>query len=325
MGAMEETEYLDARKRTERKWLTWSGRERLNQVVIMVVLAVIGLVFVFPYYYMFISSLRPAYYDFDKMPQTYWPRERSAAAYERIFSLSVEEGRTVAGGLANVGLVLNGVKNTLIQEAGIVLGGTLTSLFAAYAFAKGRFRGRAFFFYLLLSTMIIPAEITLVPKLVMFTRWGFVGTHWTLIVPAVLGAGGWFLMRMFLSTIPNAYIDAARIDGANEPRIVWSVIAPLAKPVVLVHALFTFLAVWNDLMGPLMYVNVRKNYTLAMVLYVIQQAYNLSYAPSHMDSSGLHMQTYFAGLVIGTLPTFLVFILFQRYITEGTIITGLKL
>jgi ABC-type glycerol-3-phosphate transport system permease component len=310
-------------QRAGQGWLAWRSRVRLNRVVILIVLFLLAVAFVFPYYYMVISSLRAPYYNFDTTKLDLWPRPPSVAAYARIVN-KVDPKAEKVNEYAQIGFLLNGVKNSLIQEIGILLGSTITSLYAAYAFAKGRFWGRQFLFYLLLSTMIIPTEITLVPRLVMFTKWGFIGTHWALIVPAALGAGGWFLMRMFMSSIPNAYIDAARIDGASDFRIVWNVIAPLSKSVILVHGLFTFLGVWNDLMGPIMYVNVRKNYTLTMVLYVIQLAYNVGYA-FERDATGMVMQTYFAGLVMGTVPAIIVFIIFQRYITQGTIITGLKL
>lgn len=313
---------MTARGITRPSKLSWSWQERLFQIGIVVVLVVVGLIFLFPYYYMFISSLREPFYNFDTIHLDLWPTDIHLGGYQRILE-------TPLGGsdakLGAVGALANGLKNTMIQELGIIIGGSITSLLAAYAFAKHDFPGKSFFFYLLLSAMIIPGEVTLVPKYVMFTRWGFIGTHWALIIPAVLGAGGWFLMRMFMSTIPNAYIDSARIDGANEFRIVWSIIAPLAKPVIIVHVLFTFLGVWNDLMGPLMYVNVREKYTLQMVLYVIQASYNFVYGYGYGDTTGLRMQTLFAGLVLGSLPTIIIFIVFQRYITQGTVITGLKI
>jgi len=305
-----------------RRWLTWAWQERLNQVVITLVLFVVGMLFLFPYWYMAISSLREPFYNFDTVKLDLWPRVVSLGGYNRILTARVSGQSETLGA---VGALLSGLANTMFQEVFILLGGTLTSLMAAYAFGKNEFPGRAFLFYLMLSGMIIPGEVTLVPKYVMFTRWGFIGTHWALIVPAVMGAGGWFLMRMFMSTIPDAYVDAARIDGANEFRIVWSVIAPLSKPVILTHGLFTFLGVWNDLVGPLMYVNVKSRYTLQMVLYVIQSQYNFVYGYGYGDTTGLRMQTLFAALMLGSLPTIILFIVFQRYITEGTIITGLKL
>jgi len=284
---------------------------------------VVGLLFLLPYWYMFVSSFRPPYYNFDTINVDLWPATWSLKGYERILNTKI--AGLSEGPLGAIGALFVGLRNTMFQQVTILLGGTLTSLLAAYAFAKNNFPGRSFLFYLLLSGMIIPGEVTLVPRYVMFTNWGLIKTHWALIIPGVMGAGGWFLMRMFMSTIPNAYIDAARIDGANEFRIVWSVMAPLSKPVILTNALFGFLGIWNDLMGPLMYVNDKGKYTIQMVLYVIQSMYDFLYGYAYGDDTGLRMQTLFAGLVLGSVPTIAVFVIFQRYITEGTIITGLKL
>lgn len=310
------------RERPVAKRWTWRSQERFLQVLSTVVLLLIGLLFLFPYYYMVLSSVRAPYYNFDTVDIDLWARPASLAAYEAILTQEWGQGEET---VTAVQLLLRGVRNTLFQEVTILLGGTVTSLLAAYAFAKHQFRGRQFLFYLLLAGMIIPGEVTLVPKYVMFTNWGMIKTHWALIIPAVLGAGGWFLMRMFMSTIPNAYIDAARIDGADELSIVFKVIAPLCMPVILTNGLFTFLGIWNDLMGPLMYVNSPGKRTLQLAIYYIQASYNFAYGYAYGDTSGLRIQTLFAGLVLSSIPTILVFVIFQRYITEGTVITGLKI
>ncbi len=308
-----------ARQRTQRKG-TWVVQQRIFQVAVSALLLVVGVAFLLPYWYMLISSFRPAFYNFDTVELNLWPRVWSLGGYRRILTTEIAGlGSGVFGALAV------GLRNTMFQEVTILLGSTVTSLLAAYAFAKNEFPGRYFFFYLLLAGMIIPGEVTLVPKFVMFVNWGLIKTHWALIIPSVLGAGGWFLMRMFMSTIPNAYIDAARIDGADEFRIVFSVVAPLVKPVILTNALFGFLGIWNDLMGPMMYVNTKGKYTIQLVLYVIQSIYNPIYGYRYGDTTGEGMQALFAGLILSSIPTIIIFVIFQRYITEGTIITGLKL
>jgi multiple sugar transport system permease protein len=306
----------------QRRWLSWSWQERAFQVFIIIILLLIGLAFLLPYWYMVLSSIREAYYNFDTVKLDLWPRVVAFGGYHRI---ATTELWGLTRGQGAIGALLAGVRNTMFQEITILLGGTVTSILAAYAFAKNDFPGRSFLFYLMMAGMIIPGEVTLVPKFVMFTHWGLIKTHWALIVPGILGAGGWFLMRMFMSTVPNAYVDAARIDGANEWRIAMNVMAPLMKPVILTNALFGFLGIWNDLMGPLMYVNAKGKYTLQMVLYVIQGNYSFVYGYAYGDSTGLSVQTLFAGLIIGSIPSIILFVIFQRYITEGTIITGLKL
>jgi multiple sugar transport system permease protein len=302
--------------------LSWPWRRRLAQMGITAALLLLGLFFIFPYYYMAISSLRAPFFNFDTLRLDLLPRPVSLAGYRAILDARLTG---TEGELGAVSALARGLANTLFQEITILVGVTITSLLAAYAFAKTRFGGRGFFFYLLLAGMIIPAEVTMVPKFVMFTNWKFVGTHWALIVPAVLSAGGWFLMRMFMSTIPNAYIDAARIDGASELRIVRDVIAPLCMPAILTNGLFTFLGIWNDLIGPLMYVNSKGKYTLQMVIYAIQVLYRFDSGYAQGDVVGTRIQSLFAGLLLGSLPTIVVFILFQRHITEGTVITGLKI
>ncbi len=305
-----------------RRRVTWRAQERIYQILVTVLLLTIGLVFLFPYYYMVISSLRAPFYNFDTIKIDLWPRPASLAGYDAILT---QEWGQEKDAVTAVQLLLRGMRNTLFQEVTILVGGTITSLLAAYAFAKHEFRGRQFLFYLMLAGMIIPGEVTLVPRFVMFTRWGLIKTHWALIIPAVLGAGGWFLMRMFMSTVPNAYVDAARIDGADELSIVFKVIAPLCMPVILTNGLFTFLGIWNDLMGPLMYVNSKGKYTLQLAIYTIQASYNFVYGYAYGDTEGLRIQTLFAGLVLSSIPTVIVFVIFQRYITEGTVITGLKI
>jgi multiple sugar transport system permease protein len=311
-----------AKRQPRGRILSWAWQERAYHTAITLGLLVIGILFLFPYWYMFISSLRVPFYNFDTVKLDLWPRPASLAGYGRMFETEVY-GLTNGHGIA--GALLVGLRNTMFQEVTILLGGTLTSLLAAYAFAKNDFPGRSFFFYMLMAGMIIPGEVTLVAKYVMFTNWGMIKTHWALIIPGILGAGGWFLMRMFMSTVPNAYIDAARIDGASEFRIVMNVLAPLTKPVILTNALFGFLGIWNDLMGPLMYVNSKGKYTLQMILYITHNPSGFDYGYAYGDTTGMRMQVLFSGMMLASLPTIIIFIIFQRYITEGTIITGLKL
>jgi ABC-type glycerol-3-phosphate transport system permease component len=314
---------IAAHKQPRRRALSWTAQERIQQAISIIVLSAIGLTFVFPYFYMAISSLREPFYNYSSTELSLWPRPISPAGFDAILTEEFYAGTGGSSAMSSAQALLRGLGNTMFQEVFILAGVTVTSLLAAYAFAKLEFVGRTFLFYLLLSAMVIPAEVTLVPKYVMFSKWGFIGTHWALIVPAVMGAGGWFLMRMFLSTIPNDYIDAARIDGASDLRIALGVIAPLALPVILANALFTFLGVWNDLMGPLLYVNVKAKFTVQLVLYQIQA--NYSYAGGIDDPRGTRMQSLFAGLILGSIPSIILFIIFQRHITEGTIISGLKM
>lgn len=301
--------------------LNWRQQQDLKQLLLKGFLLIIAVLFLFPFYYMIISSLREPFYNFDRSTLDLAPSAFNIEGYKRILGFSAID----TTGSGDVGILLNGFKNTLILEVSIVLGSTLVNGLAAYAFAKRSFPGKQFFFMLLFVTMILPAEVTLVPKYVMFHAWGMLNTHWALIIPSLTG-GIWaiFLMRQFMSTIPNAFIDAARIDGANEFQLITRVIFPLSTPVMATYALMTFLGVWNDLMGPLMYNNKPENWTLQLALYNYAEAYSFEYGSAYGDPTGLRMQTLFAGLLISALPTIIVFIIFQRQLVEGIVLTGLK-
>jgi ABC-type glycerol-3-phosphate transport system permease component len=131
-------------------------------------------------------------------------------------------------------------------------------------------------------------------------------------------------MRQFMSTIPDALIEAAYMDGATELRVVTQVVFPLALPAMATYALFTFLGVWNDLFGPLLYANVKKWWTLQLALYNFQSQHSFQYGSAYQDHTGIRMQTLFSGLIISALPTFIIFVIFQRQLVEGIALTGLK-
>jgi len=295
---------------------SWRRQQMVSQIALYVVLSLVGLVILFPFYYMVISSLREPFYKFDRTDLDLIPKQISFEGYKAIFN-------PPQPWIRGISQLINGLKNTMIVELFVILGSTFFNGIAAYAFAKKQFPGKQFFFMLLLVTIILPGEVTLVPRYLMFHKWGFLNTPLALIVPALVGVWGIFLIRQFMSTIPNALIEAAYMDGASELRVITQIIFPLSMPVLSTYALFTFLGVWNDLFGPLLYCNVKEWQTLQLALYQFS-ASTFMYGSAYQDHTGIRMQTMFAGLVISALPTVLVFIIFQRRIVEGIVITGLK-
>ena len=295
---------------------SWRLRRMLVQAFLYVGLSVAAVFVLFPFYYMVISSLREPFYRFDSARLELLPSAFELGGYRRILTASVPGGSGSA--------LLNGFKNTLILVVCIVSVSTLLNGLAAYAFAKRNFPGRDLFFTLLLLTIILPAEVTLVPKYVMFHRWKLLNTFWALILPSLTGIFGIFLMRQFMSTIPDALLEAARIDGASELELISYVVFPLSVPVMATYALFTFLGVWNDLIGPLIFVNKPDKWTLQLALYNFSRTYTFEYGSAYQDPTGLRMQTLFAGLIISALPTVIVFIIFQRRLVGGITLTGLK-
>jgi multiple sugar transport system permease protein len=159
------------------------------------------------------------------------------------------------------------IVNTLIIFVGNVIGTVLSCSLAGYAFARLRFRGRDRWFQLLILTMLIPWQALMVPLFLMFSAAGWYGTYLPLIVPAFFGNAFFiFLIRQYMRTIPRELDEAARIDGADHLRIFWSVILPLCRPVLAVCAVFVFLNTWNDLLGPLIYLDRSSQFTVAIGL-----------------------------------------------------------
>jgi multiple sugar transport system permease protein len=267
---------------------------------------------------MVISSLRPAFYNFDQLNLQLIPTGFSIVSYFRIFAGKI--------GLETSSVTLSrGLFNTLILVVVIVTSSTLLNALAAYAFAKRNFPGKQLLFTLLLVTIILPGEVTLVTKYVMFHNWHLLNTLWSLILPSLTSIFGIFLMRQFISTIPDALLEAARLDGANEYQVVTQLILPLSLPSMLTYALFTYLGVWNDLINPLIFLGTNsKAWTLQLALYNFSSNMGFQYGSSYQDPTGLKLQTLFAGLILSALPTIIVFVVFQRQLVSGITLTGLK-
>ncbi|WP_156251644.1 carbohydrate ABC transporter permease [Pseudactinotalea terrae] len=207
--------------------------------------------------------------------------------------------------------------NTMIIEAVVVTGTVLTCSLTAFSFARLRWRGRNLVFGVLLTGVMLPYAVTLIPTFVGWAALGALDTFIPLTVPAwFAGAGGGvfniFLFRQFFLTIPYEMDEAAYIDGANPWQVFISIVMPLSKPVIVVVVIFTFIGVWNDFLGPLLYLSSSENFTLALGLATFQSAYTAQW--------GLLMA---ASLVV-ILPIVLLFFVLQRYFVEGVTLTGIK-
>jgi multiple sugar transport system permease protein len=211
-------------------------------------------------------------------------------------------------------------RNTLIVAVLGVTGTTLSSAIVAYGFARLKFRGKNSLFVLMLSTMMIPFPVTMVPLFVLF-RWlgdhtgiPWIGTFKPLWVPLWFGSAfNIFLLRQFFMTIPNELSESARIDGCSEFGIFCRIILPLAKPALAVVALFAFLGIWNDFLGPLIYLQRPEQFTIALGLQNFQS-----------KAGGTPWNLLMAASVLVILPTILLFFLAQKSFIEGIATTGMK-
>lgn len=205
------------------------------------------------------------------------------------------------------------LQNTLFLCVTNVTLAVASSAVVAYGFARIKFKGREFWFLLMISTMAMPGQVTMIPVFGFFRALGLYGTFVPLILPSLFGNAFYiFLLRQFFHTIPEELAEAARVDGATEWGIFWRIMLPLAKPALATCALFQFLGTWNDFFGPLLYINDPKRYTLA---YGLQQ---------FMSSYGGKWALLMAGSCIFTIPIIILFFFAQRTFIQGISTTGSK-
>jgi ABC-type glycerol-3-phosphate transport system permease component len=204
---------------------------------------------------------------------------------------------------------LNSIKISTLAT----IGQLVTCSMGGFVFSALRFKGRDFLFLVLIATLMIPYQVTLIPTFILFSKIGWVGTHLPLWVPAFWGgAFGTFLLRQFYLTIPIELAESARIDGANIFQIFTHIYVPLSKPALATLGIFTFMWSWNDLLNPLIYVSELKQLTLTVGLSFFQNQY------------GGKWTLMMAGAVVSILPILLIFFFAQKYFIQGIAMTGIK-
>lgn len=260
-------------------------------------LGLAGLVFVLPVFWMVSSSLKPEYEIF-AMPARWWPSRPQWVNYMGALT-SLPFGRFAV--------------NTLIIALSTVVGHLLSCTLVAYGFARLNAPGKGFWFMVLLSTLMLPYPVTMVPLYILFARLGWVNSFLPLILPAFFGNAFYiFLLRQAFKQIPAELEDAARMDGANTWQILWSVILPLARPALATVAIFTFQAAWNDFLAPLIFLHDQSKYTLMLGLSMFRGAYTVNWAYLMASS------------IVITLPVVVLYFVAQRVFIEGAAYTAYR-
>ena len=205
------------------------------------------------------------------------------------------------------------LRNTLVICIGTVIGTVVSAALPAYGFSRLRWRGRNVFFFVMIATIMLPGQVTMLPVFLMFRALGWTGTFLPLIVPAFFGnAFSIFLLRQFFLGIPQELSDAARIDGCSEFAIFLRIILPLAKPALATVALFAFMGAWTDFQGPLIYLHDERQYTLAIGL------------SGFLGRHGGEWNLLMAASTVVTIPLIVAFLLAQKTFIEGIALTGTK-
>jgi len=206
--------------------------------------------------------------------------------------------------------------NTCMITFPAMFGQVFSAALVAFGFARINFPGKTFLFIILISTMMIPFQVTMIPTFLLFASLGWINTYLPLIVPAFFGGGAFFifLLRQFFMTIPRDLDEAAIIDGCSQFGIFWRIMLPLSKPALTTVAVFSFIAHWNDFLGPLIYLNSPRMYTLAVGLSFFQSRF----------TGGTNFSLLMAASLIVLLPVLIVFFFSQRFFIEGITLTGIK-
>ncbi|MDI3476857.1 MAG: multiple sugar transport system permease protein [Thermoanaerobacterium sp.] len=203
------------------------------------------------------------------------------------------------------------LKNTLIYAVVATFGVTVSSFIVAYGFSKIDWKGREFLFFVLLMTMMLPPQVTMIPVYIIFKHLGWVNSLRPLIIPSFFGSAFYiFLTRQFMLTIPNEFCDSARIDGANEWQILWKIIAPMCRPIVWTIIVFNIVGTWNDFMGPLIYLSDESKYTLSLGLQQFMGAHSTLW------------NELMAASALTTIPMIILFFFSQKTMLEGITLSG---
>ena len=283
---------IAARRVTRRTKLT-PGR-----IGLYLVLTIVALLPLAPLYWLVISSLKSPQ-ELGTIPPTWWPAELTFAAYAKVFEVV-----PFAQSFFNSALI------TTVCSASVLI----TSVLAGYVFAKYRFRGRDLLFWLVIGTMFLPPIVTLVPLYNLVSSMGLSDSYLGVMLPWLANAFGIFLMRQFIQDVPDELIDAARVDGASEFRIVHSVVLPLLKPAVITLVVFTIVYYWNNFLWPLSILQSEDKYPIVLTLSRL-----LSY-----NTSVQYQSVVMAGALVASIPTIVVFLLAQRVFVQGISRTGVK-
>lgn len=271
-------------------------KSKLTNFIVYAVLTIGALSMAIPYLWMVITSIKPID-EIQSYPPSFYVHHPTFAAYKELFSL-LPMGHYLL--------------NSLFVATIVTLCNVFFCSLAGYAFAKHRFFGRDKIFFVLLSSIMIPYQVNLIPGFIIVKNLGWLNSFYSLIIPNMAMAFGVFLCRQYIMSIPSDLLDAAKIDGCSEFKIYRLIILPLIKPALATLAIFTFLSQWNSFVWPLIVIHTSSMRTVPLALSVLNSQF------------GANFSMMMAGATVVTLPVLIVFLSLQKYIIEGITMTGLK-
>jgi multiple sugar transport system permease protein len=322
--------------------LTYKVRNQLSAIVVYGLLTIAALITLLPLYWIFTTSLQLPSYQNEEMtspisfvesdpPKMYpyglveyvsqWNKKRQAehqgdSVQEQYHAAKMKEVAdstfTSYAYLFKSTQVVRWLLNTLFIAVIGAIGNIVFDTMAGYVLAKKRFPGRMAVFWIILATMMIPEQVTLVPTFMLVQKLHLFDTQWAIVLPGLAGAFGVFLMRQFLLGTPTELIEASKIDGASEWRVFVNIVVPMALPAMASLGIFTFVAQWNSFLWPIIVLNDVKLFTLTAGLKTLQDA-NLA-----------NFKLLMTGAAVGALPVIVMFLMLQKYFIQGLTMGGVK-
>ncbi len=270
-------------------------KNKVEKSIVIAVMFIGGLLVALPFIWMILSSFKNET-EVLAIPPTVFPKEPTFSHYIELFQ--------------NLNFDVYLVNTLIIVFFSMI--GLLLNTMAGYGFGKFQFKGKETWFMVVLVTMMLPGQVTMIPTYLILNEMGLTNTMAGIILPGLISAFNIFLIRQFMVTIPDDLIEAARLDGAGEFYIFTRLIIPLAKPILAVQVILTFIASWNSFLWPLIIANDQSLYTLSVGLSLLQD--------ENVTNYGLQM----AGSALMVIPIIIIFSIFQKYIIEGFNVSGIK-
>lgn len=285
----------DAGRAARRGQRATKRRVRPATIAIGSVLAIGAFLTAFPFLWMLVSAFKP-FSEAVAYPPHLLPEEPTLQYLLTLFQ-ELDFGRYLLNTLALVAISMVGL---------------LAMAMAGYGFAKFTFRGREALFFLVLVTMMIPVQVTMIPTFLIINAVNLTDTLIGIALPTLVTGFSVFLFRQFMTTIPTEILEAARLDGAGEMLVFWRIVMPMSKPILAVQVVLTFIASWNSFLWPLILASDERNYTLSVGVALLNQQI--------ATNPALQM----AGAAVMVVPILVVFMVFQRYVVQGFALSGLK-
>lgn len=304
-----------------------SGRSRAYRIVSLIILIILAFLFTFPLYWIITGAFKSSAVNNSPQP-TWWPTEWVTDNFKALFKqrtaplweifmpfgsfTNPEKNRVVLFAGPDAPAAFRWLINAVFMAVAAMVITCVTAAMAGYALAKKRFNGRALLFSLIVCAMALPKQVILIPLLKEMSGLRLYGSLWAVIFPTVGWPFGVFLMKQFSETIPNEILEAARIDGAGELRTFLTVVCPIIKPGFGALAIFTFINTWNDYFLQLIMLQSRANLTISLGIATLQAEFATNY--------GLMM----AGAALGAVPIVAIFLVFQKFFTQGITMGAVK-